>query len=141
MLAIQSEITGKRVKYGEIKDLFESEGFVLGGNWDYKGGYFDAVLAHEGGETFYLRIPVKVVDGALDDLEAELVFGEPLVLKHIVHTGVEEEQVQHPFLDETGVSALWNQFQPPLDPDDIIENKEKWMQKADEAIAKVMRYL
>lgn len=141
MLNINSEIAGRVAKYGDIKEYFEKEGFILGGNWDYKGGYFDKNLSQDNGETVYLRIPVMVEKGMLDDDEALLIFGEPFVIKHVVHTGTEEDQEQNAFMDQTGLSPLVNQFQSPIDTDGDIDMPEYWEEKSHETINKLLKHL
>jgi hypothetical protein len=141
LLNINSEIAGRVAKYGDIKEYFEKEGFILGGNWDYEGGYFDKELSQDIGETVYLRIPVMVEQGMLDDAEALVKFGTPFVVKHVVHTGSEEDQEQNAFMDQTGLSPLLNQFQTPIDTDGDIDMPEYWVEKSQEAINKILKHL
>ncbi|GAB7387145.1 YugN-like family protein [Bacillaceae bacterium] len=134
MLRIRSEITGKSAYYGDVKDPFAREGFVLGGNWGYDGGYFDGVLFREGGETVYLRVPVVVREGELDRDDAMLEFQEPFIVKHVVNVGIDEGSS---VLDMTGLS----QFQEPVEQDGELGEADAWRTKGEEALARILRYL
>lgn len=137
MLQIPSDIEGKHAYYGEIRDGFEKENFYLGGNWEYYDAFFDSVLTRDGGMTMYVRLPVKVIRGKLDRDDAYLEFGRPLVLKHILHTGFVEADLEFAVLDVTGL----NQFHKPLDPDDRIENTDKWRKVGEQAIERIKKFV
>lgn len=143
MLPIESDIQGKKVVYGDIAEPFRAEGFELGGNWGYNGGYFDKVLARsdDQSETVYLRLPVKVIQGALDQPGAHLVFGRPLVIKHVVHTGLEYSSNEHFLSDQAGLSPIWNQFQSPVDADGDLSGEERWKRTAQAYIDRIVPYV
>lgn len=123
MLPIRATfIEGKKVYYGEIREDFEKLGFVINGNWEYRKAFFDHILHQHEGETIYLRLPVYALHGKLDRDDAFLEFGEPLLMKHLVHTGVDPEDDNFSILNAIGLA----QFQKPLDPDDKIEQEDKW---------------
>jgi len=122
MLSIPSTfIEGKRAFYGEVREDFESLGFVINGNWEYHKAFFDNILSQHEGVTIYLRIPIYVLQGQLDRDDAFFEFGEPFLLKHVMHTGIDPDS-DFSVMEVIGLS----QFQPPLDPDDKIENVDKW---------------
>ncbi|MFC6331826.1 YugN family protein [Paenibacillus septentrionalis] len=123
MLSIPSTfIEGKHAYYGEIKDAFEERGFVINGNWEYYKAFFDHILHQHEGETIYLRLPIYVLQGKLDRDDAFFEFGQPFLLKHLVHTGIASDDNDFGILDAIGLA----QFQKPLDPDDKIEKEDKW---------------
>lgn len=123
-------IEGKQAYYGEIKDDFEKLGFVINGNWEYHKAFFDNILHQHEGVSIYLRIPAWVVQGKLDRDDAFLQFGEPFLLKHVVHTGIAPDDMDFSVLDVVGLG----QFQKPLDPDDKIEKEDKWRQAGSSAV-------
>lgn len=128
MLTITSELEGKRAFYGDVRTIFEKEGFSLCGGWEYYYAYFDAILMQKEGVTIYLRLPAHVIQGKLDHEDACLQFGCPFLIKHVVHTGLTDEPFKT--LDIVGL----NQFQAPLDPDDGIVNETKWRQAGEEVL-------
>ncbi|RKD24614.1 hypothetical protein BEP19_09580 [Ammoniphilus oxalaticus] len=133
MISFQSEIEGKEAQYGAIAEPFATEGFVLGGNWDYDGGYFDCALEKDGdGETIYLRLPAQVTRGQLDDAKANLKFLQPLLVRHVVHTGI---------ADEVGSAGTLNQFQSPIETDGEIHAEDHRVAKAEQAIQRIMPFL
>lgn len=143
MIPVPSEIEGREAIFGKIQEPFQQAGFILGGNWEYDSGYFDAALERDGGETIYLRLPVKVLSGALDDGEARLKFLQPLLLRHVANTGLMEEDNSLPVVDQMmpTTSSLVNQFQKPLKTDGEIHDEQKRLQKAQTAISKIMPYV
>lgn len=143
MFYLQSGLEGQSAFYGDIKGPFDREGFSLGGNWEFEAGYFDKILAQdeEGQETIYLRLPVRVTWGQLDQRDAKLEFGTPLVVKHVVHVGLETSSNEHILMDQAGLSPFWNQFQTPVDQDGNLKDDDKWRAKAEQAIEKVMPYV
>lgn len=131
MLSIPSTfIEGKKAHYGEIKNNFEKLGFVINGNWEYHKAFFDHILHQHEGVSIYVRLPIYVLQGQLDRDDALFEFGEPFLLKHVVHTGVAPGDMDFSLLDVVGLS----QFQSPRDPDDKIEKEDKWRQVASTAI-------
>lgn len=143
MIPVPSEIEGKEARYGEIEQSFQKEGFVLGGNWEYDSGYFDAALEREEGETIYLRLPVQVVAGELDDSEARLKFLQPLLVRHVVNTEIMTNDDSLSVVDQVlpTANSLVNQFQKPLETDGDIHDEQQRLQKAQEAISKIMPYV
>ncbi len=137
MLDIPSDIEGKQAYYGDLHKPFEHAGFHLNGNWEYDHAYFDSVLHQQEGVSIYLRLPVKTVQGKLDQEDAVLEFGRPFLLKHIVHIGPVEEDSDYSMLNAVGL----NQFQDPLDPDDRIEQEGKWRSVGEQAIGRIERYI
>lgn len=142
MISFHSEIEGKEAYFGDIEDLFSQKGFVLGGNWEFDGGYFDYELDEEKGETVYLRVPVQVVQGQLDETGARLKFLTPLLVRHVVETGVSHDD-SLPLLDQMPMQAvsLVNQFQTPVETDGEIHNQEKRVEMAKEAIQRILPYV
>jgi hypothetical protein len=141
VIQFQSEIVGKEAVYGEIKEPFEREGFTLGGNWDYGEAFFDAILEREKGETIYLRLPVHVVEGQLDDRDSRLSFEQPLLLRHVVHTGIDKDENLLALGAMPLTSSLMGQFQEPAVPDGEIHEQNLRLEKASQAIKRIMHYL
>jgi len=137
MLSVPSEIEGKQAYFGDFQNQFEKEGFHICGNWEYDHAYFDSVLHQQEGVSIYLRLPVKTVRGKLDQADALLEFGQPFLIKHIVHIGLSEEDSDYSALNAVGL----NQFQDPLDPDDRIEQEGKWRQVGEQAINRIKGYV
>lgn len=143
MFEIESSITGKTAKFGEIQPLLAQEGFELGSNWDYHGGFFDSLLTHsedEPAESYYVRIPITVLEGHLDQPDAIIQFGVPFVIKHVVQTGADETS-ENPIANSMGLGSILNQFQTPIDTDGYIENKDKWAERARIALKRVEKYV
>ncbi|RXT08156.1 YugN family protein [Ammoniphilus sp. CFH 90114] len=141
MISVPSEIEGKVATYGEIEDAFNREGFVLGGNWEYDKGYFDAALERDGGETIYLRVPVEVMEGELDDGGARLRFHQPFLVRHVVHTRNFSDSI--PLVDQLPgqLNTLVNQFQTPAEVDGDIHDVDRRVEEARAAIAKILPYV
>ena len=137
MLSIPSDIEGKQCYYGDLRQPFERAGFHLNGNWEYDHAYFDSVLHQEEGASVYLRLPVTTVRGRLDQEDALLEFGQPFLIKHVVHIGLVQEDTDFSLMNASGL----NQFQPPLDPDDRIEQEERWKRAGEQAIGKIKPYV
>src|SRR5690625_2349697 len=132
MIKLDSDIQGKRTYFGQMESYAKSLGFTLGGAWEYYHGYFDSVLWREKGETIYIRLPFKVIDGMLDHRDALLEFEQPYVIKHIVHVGLDRD-------DDSLLSATgFAQFQAPIDQDGYIEDKSRWEIAGEQMIRSVM---
>lgn len=129
MQQIESSLKGKEGVYGEIRDILEPEGFSLA-NWNYQQGYLDRKLDDKG--MVYLRLPIRVEEGMLDNTDALLQFGTPFVLKHVYQTGTEENVG---YYLGPNASALVNQFQEPVDKDAPVE--EEWIHTATQVVREV----
>lgn len=132
MLQLQTAIEGKQSHYGHVKDIFEQNGYFLGGNWDYDRGSFDGILWREGGETIYLRIPFIVIDGELDQFDAAIQFTTPYVIKHVVNIGLDRDESS--LLTTTGLS----QFQNPVDSDGRIHDRSEWEEIGELAVSQLL---
>lgn len=137
MLNVPSEIEGKEATYGDVLKGFEKEGFYLCGGWEYDSAYFDSILHQDGEVTIYLRLPVQVVQGKLDDPDANMKFGQPFVIKHVIHTGIVENE------DDATIPNLagMNQFHKPSDPDDRIEDEARWKTAGEQALNRILAYV
>ncbi|MET0960232.1 MAG: YugN family protein [Psychrobacillus psychrotolerans] len=133
MLQLQTELEGKEIGFGDLRSRIDSLGYTIGGNWDYHKGSFDNVLWRDEGETIYLRLPFEVVEGELDNYDAQIKFQTPYVIKHVVNIGLDDEE--NSLLTSTG----FNQFQPPVDKDGQIENQNKWTAAGEQAVEKIVR--
>ncbi|MFS0574046.1 YugN family protein [Sporosarcina sp. 179-K 3D1 HS] len=134
MLKLQTSLEGKRARYGDIQELFSKDGYELGGNWDFEKGSFDSVLNREEGETIYLRIPFAVEEGRLDDHAATIAFQTPYLIKHVVNVGLDHDE-------SSLLTATFNQFQEPVDPDGQIHDKTKWAEIGEQAVEQLSNYL
>lgn len=137
MLPIPSALEGKRAYYGDFHKELAADGFHLCGGWEYSHAYLDASLYSQDGVTIYLRLPIHTISGELDREDALVEFDRPFLVKHVVYTGFAVEDDDFSALDVTGL----NQFQPPRDPDDLIEQTDKWRQIGEQAIGKVLPYV
>lgn len=135
MLQLQTDLEGKTVCFGDLRNNINKLGYTIGGNWDYDRGSFDNVLWREGGETIYLRLPFEVLEGDLDHHEAFIRFQTPYVIKHVVNIGLDNDESS--LLTTTG----FNQFQNPVDKDGQIENKNRWMHAGEQAVEQVVQYI
>ncbi|MDR6227314.1 YugN family protein [Desmospora profundinema] len=124
MIPLSSPLEGVTGSFVTIDRLFNGEGFVLGGGYEYDHGYYDKALDWEENKEHraYLRIPVTAVEGSIGTRTATLQVGKPFVLKHQYQTGVDHD-ANIGFL-----SATVNQFAEPADPDDAVE--QKWLRRA-----------
>ncbi|OIK15947.1 hypothetical protein BIV60_07050 [Bacillus sp. MUM 116] len=133
MFQLNSEIEGKRADFGVVRDIFHSYGCSFCSNFDYDQGKFDALLWRDGGESIYLRVPIYVIDGALDHSNALIEFGAPFVIKHVVNVGLDHDE--NSFV--TGTTGL-DQFQTPVDQDGYIYDKSRWAKAGEERIEQVL---
>jgi hypothetical protein len=121
MQPIHSSLTGKQGTFGYFRDSLAPDGFTLA-NWDYRKGYLDRQLDDKA--MVFLRLPLEVREGELDNPDALLELGTPFVLKHVYQTGVEENiGYTNPV-----TSPLMNQFQEPIDKDAPVD--QAWIEKA-----------
>ncbi|MGG0655884.1 YugN family protein [Rummeliibacillus pycnus] len=134
MIQFESRIEGIKTEFGYIRDIFEPFGCSFCSNFEYHEGKFDSILYRKDGETIYLRIPFKVIDGELDHYSAYIQFGRPYVIKHVVNLGLD--------YDENSlmtVSAGLSQFQDPLDKDGEIRDKSRWVKAGEEKIEHILK--
>lgn len=129
MQAISSSLEGKQGTYGDLIDQLEPLGFNLA-NWEYDGGYFDRQLDDTG--MVFLRLPIAVREGELDNRDARIEFGRPFVLKHVYQTSNDPDIG---YAASQVLSPLMNQFQEPVDKDASIESQ--WIAKAEEVLRSV----
>jgi len=127
MHMIESKIDGERGSFGEIREVLAPEGFTLA-NWEYHSGFFDRQLDDRA--MVFLRIPIEVQTGELDNDSAIVRFKTPFVLKHVYQTDVEEEIGNY-----TNLSPLMNQFQEPVDKDAHVSGE--WVEKAKEVLRRI----
>lgn len=121
MIPIDSTIEGRRFNLHKLEQLLKPRGYTIGGNWDYDKGFFDYKMADEGGYQF-LRIPFTAVEGELDRRGAVVELGKPFVLHHVYQRGLDDH------VDVGNMTASFNQFQEPEDPDGSV--KEKYVSMA-----------
>lgn len=122
-------IKGRTLTFGHLKTALEPLDFHLNGGYTYRWGSVDRALYSNIQETYYLRIPLEVIDGALDDVQTLVRLGQPFIQNHIVETD-EAHIPMHPLFDATGLSATWSQFQSPVELDGPIVDEERWTQEA-----------
>lgn len=134
MLYLETDIEGEQMTFGHARHLLKTHGFTLGGNWEYHYGFFDGIMHRERevGETVYVRLPFKVIQGELDHENALLEFEQPFVIKHGVNVGLDRDA--NSLVDATGFS----QFQKPLDKDAHISNKNEFVEFGEEAIGDIL---
>ncbi|MBD8027968.1 hypothetical protein H9636_15055 [Ureibacillus sp. Re31] len=135
MLKFESELEGKQVEFGSLRDKIKRYGFCLGSYWDYDQGFFDTILYKKNEETIYLRLPFVVTSGMLDSSKAQIQFQTPYVIKHVVNLGLDFDESS--LLEATGFS----QFQDPVDKDAEIQNKHKWVIAGEQVVDKVLQYI
>ena len=118
MIELNSSIQGKRFEKGHLQEFLTSQGFTIGGGWEYDHAYFDYVFQKT---PYYdvLRIPVFVKSGDFEQASAKLECGIPFLLRHCYQYGLDDEKDA---LFGIGGGAL-NQFQKPTNPDK--KKKEK----------------
>ncbi|MEK9196760.1 YugN family protein [Ureibacillus sp. 179-F W5.1 NHS] len=135
MLKFESELEGKQVEFGSLRDNIKRYGFCLGSYWDYDQGFFDTILYKKDEETIYLRLPFVVTSGMLDSSKARIQFQTPYVIKHVVNLGLDFDESS--LLEATGFS----QFQDPVDKDAEIQHKHKWVEAGEQVVNKVLQYI
>ncbi|HEY8341421.1 MAG TPA: YugN family protein [Calditerricola sp.] len=129
MVELEWALAGRSGEYGKIRAVLESEGFVLGGGWEYDHAYFDRELARTEGETVYLRVPLTAEQGTIGQDDARVRLGTPFVLNHVVHLGSHidrAEAISNPFL---------NQFSPPRERDGSVT--PEWVEAGRTVLARV----
>ncbi|MFD0051346.1 YugN-like family protein [Actinomycetes bacterium NPDC127524] len=110
MIELSSRIEGRVFSLLDLETMMKPAGYVIGGNWDYDHGCFDYKIDDAEGYQF-LRIPFKAIDGQLDSPGVTVELQKPYLLSHVYENGLDQE-------GNTGnVSASFNQFAEPVDPD------------------------
>lgn len=135
MLRFESDLEGKHVQLGFLRDKIEHYGFCLGGYWEYDQGYFDTILSKQNDETIYLRLPFIVIDGKHDSYQAFIQFQTPYVIKQNGNFGLNFDE--HSLLDATG----FNLYQTPIAKDTEIPNKEQWVHAGEQVVEKVLQFI
>ncbi|MGX9136202.1 YugN family protein [Rummeliibacillus sp. JY-2-4R] len=133
MIQFDSIIEGKKAYFGYIRDVFQSYGCSFCSNFEYHEGKFDSILHRQDGETIYLRMPFRVIDGELDHRSAYIQFGRPFVIKHVVNLGLDYDE-NSLMTATTGLS----QFQDPIDKDGNIRDKSRWAKAGEEKIERML---
>jgi len=113
---INSTIEGKEFNLHKLEQLMKPKGYVSGGNWEYDRGFFDYKMADDDGYQF-LRIPFTAVWGELDTPGVVVKLGTPFVLSHVYQKGLDDHA------DSSNMSASFNQFSEPEDPDGSLDEK------------------
>lgn len=118
MIELHSSLEGKQFEKGHLEEFLTSNGFTVGGGWDYDHAYFDFVFQKT---PYYdvLRIPVSVKSGDFEQASAKLECGVPFLLRHCYQYGIDDEKDA---LFGIG-GGLLNQFQKPIDKDAKISDK------------------
>ncbi|GGE20655.1 hypothetical protein GCM10011571_23290 [Marinithermofilum abyssi] len=124
MIPLDSPLENQQGSFRDLDTLFNAEGFVLGGGYEYDHGYYDKALDWEENmeHRAYLRIPVFTESGNLGENDATIRIGKPFALKHEYQSGLDDH------VDTGVISGLIDQFQEPADKDADVE--EKWLQRA-----------
>lgn len=116
MRQLTSSLTGRQGVFDPWREALRAENFNLA-NWDYDYGYFDRQLDEKA--TVFLRLPIEVVEGQLDDADAIVRVGVPFVLKHLYQTGNDPDIG---YASGPVAAAMVNQFQEPSDKDAPVED-------------------
>ncbi|SDC30983.1 YugN-like family protein [Melghirimyces thermohalophilus] len=133
MIPLQSSLENQEGDFIPLDRLFNEEGFVLGGGYEYDHGYYDKALDWENDREhrIYLRIPVTAVEGSIGTRSATLRIGQPFVLKHIYQDGGNQQA-------QAGlISGSVNQFAEPADKDAKVN--AKWTERAQSEINQLER--
>ena len=135
MIPLHSALTDQERDLIHTRNELAQLSFTYGGNWDYDHGSFDKPLNSK--HTVWLRLPFHVVQGEMDaevqDTEARIRFGIPLVFKHLYEDGLDQDA------RVSAISGLVNQFQSPEDPDAAVE--PHWVEKARSILEEVEHIL
>jgi len=132
MIQIESSLEGYTTTLYKLETVLKPLGFSFGGGWEYDHGFFDYPISKEG-SYYYVRLPFTATEGELDREGVEVKIGTPFLLGHQYEDGIDKD-------GEVGnISATFNQFQSPKDPDTDIpeEYSEKGkaiLQRAEQAI-------
>ncbi|WP_026694656.1 YugN-like family protein [Peribacillus kribbensis] len=118
MIKIASRIEGEIFSLFDLEQSLKPIGYTIGGNWDYEHGYFDYKIDDSHGYQF-LRVPFRTKSGQLDSRGAAVEMERPFLLAHRYEGGLDDHS------NIGNVSAAFNQFQEPEDPD--AEFPEKYV--------------
>ena len=99
MIEIPSRLTNMTANYVYAHQLLSSHGFIVGGNWDYKHGYFD-YLMDSGNKSNYIRIPFTTIKGSIEDKNGVIRFGTPHLLSYETKTGAQFYMNHSPYPDD-----------------------------------------
>jgi hypothetical protein len=110
MIELPSKLEGKTFALFELESKLKPKGYVIGANWDYDHGYFDYKIDDADGYQF-LRVPFRAINGQLDSNGATVEILRPFLLSHKYQGGLDD----HAAIGN--VSASFDQFQEPKDPD------------------------
>ncbi|WP_147535335.1 YugN-like family protein [Bacillus marasmi] len=113
MIELPSQLEGQHFDLYKLEQILKPMGYSIGGNWDYDHGAFDYKMSERDG-YLYLRLPFRAVDGQLDSRNCTVELGRPYLLNHVYQEGLDD----HAHVDNG--SALFNQFQEPVDEDGEI---------------------
>ncbi|WP_101843773.1 YugN family protein [Halobacillus sp. Marseille-P3879] len=104
-------IEGLVVDLQPLTQIMESNGFILGGSWDYERVTYDYKIdAPEKNVTYYIRIQGYAVEGDVDRGNAVIQLVTPLLGKHYYPHGVEygEQEEFSSSLIERATKAIKN---------------------------------
>ncbi|WP_431799525.1 YugN family protein [Halobacillus andaensis] len=104
-------IEGLVVDLQPLTQIMESNGFILGGSWDYERVTYDYKIdAPEKNVTYYIRIQGYAVEGDVDRGNAVIQLVTPLLGKHYYPHGVEygEQEEFTSSLIERATKAIKN---------------------------------
>ncbi|UOR12949.1 YugN family protein [Halobacillus amylolyticus] len=83
-------IDGLLIDVEPLTTIMESNGFILGGSWDYERVSYDyKVDSPEKNITYYIRIQGYAIEGDVDKRNAVIQLVTPLLGKHHYPHGVE----------------------------------------------------
>lgn len=86
MIALDTNMPGKRVFFQKLKPHLEELGFNIDGKNDDKG-CFNGILTSQGEKKLYLSLPYHVINEEHDQPSAQIEFGNP----HIVNDAVNSD--------------------------------------------------
>jgi len=118
MIPIPSKIEGQTFQLYKLEQELKPLGYTIGGNWDYDHGYLDYKIDDRVGYQF-LRVPFEAVDGQLDSQGTTVQLGRPFLLSHKYQEGLDD----HIHNEVGAMSASFNQFSEPVDPDASFPEK------------------
>ncbi|KIL42575.1 YugN family protein [Jeotgalibacillus soli] len=131
MIEILSTLEGYKTTLNKLETVLKPLGFSIGGGWEYDHGYFDYPVSKE--ESYYfVRLPFSTLEGELDSPGVTVELGTPFVLGHQYQAGIDHADVNN-------VTASFNQFQKPSDPDtevpkEIEQQGKEIVEKAEIAL-------